>query len=99
MKLYRSIYFSPDFDFKKHQEIRGNFEKNETRENYQLIKCFDIDFDFSGNGELCFSFIAKNEDELAFMIDLDSRQSIELYHFLKKEIEEVKTLMDLESIL
>ena len=95
MSLFKTcdkIYFNPDFDF--NETLRKCLIGNEDRFN-----AFDIEMEFDDSSELGFDFICTSEGEIVFSFNIKPKKAIELYHALKKEIEQLKTLNDLKFIL
>lgn len=94
MKFYDEVVFNENFDYGIHQQKWNDENEGESAEK------FLISFQYSGFGELCFTFkVQDSKKKTAFMININSKKSIELYHCLKKEIEQIKTLKELNDLV
>jgi hypothetical protein len=97
VNIFDKIIFNPEFNFQEEQLKIKEWEESDYNNDNRSE--FQIEFDYSGCGNLDFELTAKNKNGHVFSFNIKPDKTIELYYTLKKEIEEIKTKQELASFL
>ena len=97
MCIYDKVYFNPDFNL---NETLRKWISYDSDENENNLDTFKIYLEYDGTSEIGFDFVCKGKnEETVFRFNIKPEKAIELFHVLKKEIEELKTKSEIKLIL